>query len=58
MAPGLAERFRVRLRNARDRGSMLMVADEMLAEIEVLAGEDRARTVRDRIDALVPDPEE
>lgn len=53
--PELAERLREGLRNARERASMLDVAEAMLGEIEALAGQDRARTVRDRIEALVPE---
>lgn len=57
-APATAEAFRERLRNARDRAPMLAVADDLVAEIELLAGAARASTVRDRIDALLPGPDE
>jgi len=52
--PVVAERFRELLRNARDRDSMLVVADEMLIEIETRAGSDRAGNVRMRIHELLP----
>jgi len=57
-APDKAERFRERLRQARDGRVMLLVAEDMLAGIEELAGWERAQAVRERIEALLPPPDE
>jgi len=57
-APEKAERFRERLRQARDGRAMLLVAEDMLAGIEELAGWERAQAVRDRIEALLPPPDD
>lgn len=53
--PVLAGQFRETLREARDRASMLSVAEAMLGEIEKLAGAERAASIRDRILRLLPD---
>lgn len=52
--PLLAERFRELLREARDRDAMLAVAGAMLDEIEKAAGTERAESIRERIDRLLP----
>jgi hypothetical protein len=54
-APVLAESFRESLRNARDRASMLVVSQAMLADIEANAGAERADTIRARIALLLPE---
>lgn len=53
-APGRAAHFREALRQARDRDSMLAVARDMLAEIEELAGHERADSLAERIAMLLP----
>ncbi|OYT93276.1 MAG: hypothetical protein CFE43_03230 [Burkholderiales bacterium PBB3] len=53
-APALAEQFREALRNARDRDSMLAAAREMIAEIEAIAGHERADSISERIAMLLP----
>jgi len=52
--PPLAERFRAALREARDRDSMLATAHAMLEAIEQAAGTERADSIRERIDRLLP----
>ncbi len=52
--PLLAERFREALRNAKDRESMLAASREMLAEIEAVAGPERADSISERIAMLLP----
>lgn len=51
---GLAISFRDALRNARDRESMLAVSREMMAEIEKIAGYERADSISARIAMLLP----
>jgi len=53
-APELAAKFRESLRNARDRESMLTAAREMIAEIEAIAGHERADSISERIAMLLP----
>lgn len=53
-APEMAEKFREALRNARDRESMLTAAREMIAEIEAIAGHERADSISERIAMLLP----
>ena len=53
-APALAEQFRESLRNARDRESMLTAARAMIAEIEAIAGHERADSISERIAMLLP----
>lgn len=50
----LAENFREALRNARDRDSMLDVGEALLQEISLLAGPERAATVREGMEQLLP----
>ncbi len=52
--PAQAERLREALREARDGVTMLVVADTMLADIERHAGAERAASIRERIDKLLP----
>ncbi len=52
--PELAEQFREALRAARDRESMLEVGEGLLAEITVQAGAERAASVRERMQQLLP----
>ena len=53
-APELADKFRESLRNARDRESMMSAAREMIAEIEAIAGHERADSISERIAMLLP----
>lgn len=53
-SPALAESFREALRNARDRESMLAAGREMIAEIEKIAGHERADSISERIAMLLP----
>jgi len=50
----LAQRFRDALRSARDRDSMLDVGEALLDEITVMAGAQRAASVRERMEQLLP----
>ena len=52
--PALAEALRETLREARDRATMLAVADTMLREIRQAAGDERADAIRERIGKLLP----
>ncbi|RYY92540.1 MAG: hypothetical protein EOO24_28825 [Comamonadaceae bacterium] len=52
--PAQAERLREALREARDGLAMLAVADTMLTDIEREAGAERAASIRERIDKLLP----
>ncbi|MFZ3119154.1 MAG: hypothetical protein WA159_12625 [Variovorax sp.] len=52
--PAMAQVLRDTLREARDRASMLAVADTMLAEIRQAAGDERADAIGDRIARLLP----
>jgi hypothetical protein len=53
-APHLAVHYRNHLREARDRESMLLMALDILEEIEQLAGAERAEGIRERIVLLLP----
>ena len=53
-SPALADELRAALREARDRASMLAVADAMVADIEAHAGTGRADSVRERIRKILP----
>lgn len=46
--------FRDRLREARDRDSMLSVARDMIAAVEEIAGHERADSLSERIAMLLP----
>lgn len=50
----LARNFHEALRNARDRDSMLDVGEALLEEIALLAGPERAASVRERLEQLLP----
>lgn len=52
--PELAEVFRDALRDAKDRESMLKAGREMIAEIERVAGADRADSISERIALMLP----
>lgn len=52
--PAMAAVLRDALREARDRATMLAVADTMLAEIRQAAGDERADAIQDRIAKLLP----
>jgi hypothetical protein len=52
--PALADRFREALRQARDREGMLAAGREMIAEIEQVAGPERADSISERIAMLLP----
>ena len=52
--PAMAERFRDALRQARDRKDMLSAGREMIAEIERVAGYERADSISERIAMLLP----
>lgn len=52
--PAMAVVLRDTLREARDRVTMLAVADTMLAEIRHAAGDERADAIQDRIAKLLP----
>lgn len=51
----LADQFRSALREARDVEEMLKVSKTMLAEIERVAGPDRAESISERLAKLLPD---
>ncbi|MGJ7497695.1 hypothetical protein ACSFA8_21810 [Variovorax sp. RT4R15] len=55
--PGFALQMRDALREARDREAMLAIAALMLAEVEKTAGAERAESLRERIDRLLPPAE-
>jgi hypothetical protein len=52
--PAMAQVLRDTLREARDRTTMLAVADTMLAEIRQAAGDERANDIQNRIARLLP----
>jgi hypothetical protein len=56
-SPEQAAFFRASLRDSRDRASMLAAGQDMLLEIEKIAGYERADSIRERIAMLLP-PEE
>jgi len=55
--PKFALQMRDALREARDREAMLTIAALMLSEIEKTAGAERAESLRERIDRLLPPAE-
>ncbi|TWD84956.1 hypothetical protein FB547_10640 [Variovorax beijingensis] len=55
--PRFALQMRDALREARDRGAMLTIAALMLTEVEKAAGAERAESLRERIDRLLPPAE-
>ena len=52
--PALAQHFREALRAARDRTSMLDVGDAMFEEVALAAGVDRAASLREGLEQLLP----
>jgi len=52
--PRFAQQMRDALREARDREAMLTIAALMLSEVEKSAGAERAESLRERIDRLLP----
>jgi hypothetical protein len=55
--PRFANQMRDALRQARDREAMLTIAALMLSEVEKAAGPERADSLRERIDKLLPPAE-
>ena len=55
--PKFALQMRDALREARDRSAMLTIAALMLTEVEKTAGAERAESLRERIDRLLPPAE-
>ena len=53
--PEMAEHFREALRNAKDRESMLAASRLILEHIETVAGQERASSIGERIEMLLPD---
>lgn len=51
----LADRFRQSLREARDASSMMAVGQEMLIEIERVAGAERAASISERLAKVLPE---
>jgi len=56
--PEKAAHYREALRQARDRDAMLAVARQILADVEELAGAERADGLSERIAMLLPPQEE
>lgn len=52
--PRFATQMRDALREARDRDAMLTIAALMLSEVEKTAGAERAESLRERIERLLP----
>lgn len=52
--PVLAQQFREALRAAKDRDSMLDVGEAMFDEVALAAGEERAASLRERFEQLLP----
>ena len=52
--PAQAEHYRQALRAAKDRASMLDVGMAMFEEVALAAGADRAATLRERLEQLLP----
>lgn len=52
--PELATQYRDQLRQARDRESMLKIADQMLFTVADIAGQERADGLSERIALLLP----
>ncbi len=51
----MAQRYRDALREARDVGAMLAVSRAMTADVERLAGSERADGIRERLARLLPE---
>lgn len=52
--PVMADLFREALRNAKDRETMLAVSRDMIGEIELVAGHERADSISERLAMLLP----
>jgi len=52
--PVLAQQFREALRAAKDRASMLDVGEAMWEEVALAAGDDRAASLREKLEQLLP----
>jgi hypothetical protein len=52
--PKFAQQMRDALREARDRDAMMTIAALMLSEVEKAAGAERAESLRERIERLLP----
>ena len=52
--PDMAVQYRDQLRGARDRESMLLIADQMLLTVAQIAGQERADGLSERIALLLP----
>lgn len=52
--PTLAQHYRDQLREARDRESMLVIARDIIASVEEIAGSERADGLSDRIAMMLP----
>ena len=52
--PVLAQHFREALRAAKDRTSMLDVGEAMFEEVALAAGAERAASLRERLEQLLP----
>lgn len=52
--PALANSYRDALREARDQHSMLEVGQALLADVAKLAGDERADSIRERLEQLLP----
>ena len=52
--PVMAQQFRDALRAAKDRTSMLDVGEAMFEEVALAAGAERAASLRERLDQLLP----
>ena len=52
--PEMADVFREALRNAKDRETMLAVSRDMIEQIEIIAGHERADSISERIAMLLP----
>jgi hypothetical protein len=53
-SPALAQQFRDALRAAKDRASMLEVGNAMFAEVALAASGDRAASLREKFEQLLP----
>ncbi len=51
----MAQRYRDALREARDLPTMLAVSRDILADVERMAGSERADGIRERLARLLPD---
>ena len=53
-SPEMADIFREALRSAKDRETMLAVSRDMIEQIELIAGHERADSISERIAMLLP----